>query len=142
MFSFLNPLILGKGERLLKSLSPSNWSFDVDYGWSLLSDSAVLDDRTLLPVTGVRYGPMRFQLQKAKISVSKLQCQPYSSLSRFKCYTDSKYYKLVNGICYYYEKVKSQFSIRISTSILGEFLCHMICCTDKTLTGELKNRTR
>ena len=72
----------------------------------LLSDLAVLDDRTLLPVTGVRYGPMRFQLQKAKISVSKLQCQPYSSLSRFQCYTDSKYYKLVNGICYYYEKVK------------------------------------
>ena len=75
----------------------------------LLSDSAVLDDRTLLPVTGVRYGPMRFQLQKAKISVSKLQCQPYSSLSRFKCYTDSKYYKLVNGICYYYEKAKMHY---------------------------------
>jgi len=46
-------------------------------GPQMMSDTFKLTDRTLLPVTAVRYGPLRFELQQAKIFVSKLKCDPY-----------------------------------------------------------------
>jgi len=45
------------------------------------SDSFELNDSTLLPISAVRYGPMEFEWQKAKILVSKLQCDPYDEPS-------------------------------------------------------------
>merc|ERR1711935_111023 len=47
--------------------------------FELNQDSPILlaPASTLLPVSGVRYGPLKFEWQKAKITVSKLRCDPY-----------------------------------------------------------------
>jgi len=42
----------------------------------MTTDTIVLTNRSFLPVTAVRYGPL-FEWQKAKILVSKLKCDPY-----------------------------------------------------------------
>jgi len=45
------------------------------------SDTIILNDPALLPITGVRYGPIKFDQQIAKISISSLQCEPYKDVS-------------------------------------------------------------
>merc|ERR1711962_1148170 len=45
------------------------------------SDTVILNDPALLPITGVRYGPIRFDQQIAKVSISPLQCEPYTDVS-------------------------------------------------------------
>jgi len=47
--------------------------FELNQDSPLLSAPA----STLLPVSAVRYGPLKFEWQKAKITVSKLRCDPY-----------------------------------------------------------------
>jgi len=48
-----------------------------------LSNSARIEDRNLLPVTGVRYGPHTYELFKANITIMPLQCQPASEEDPF-----------------------------------------------------------
>ena len=48
---------------------------DLNYhAW--LSDSEILSNKSLLPITGVKYGPMPFEAQKLKIKVGSLRCEP------------------------------------------------------------------
>jgi len=117
--------------------------------WPVMTqDSIELTDPSLLPVTGIRYGPMRFEQQQAKILISKLSCSAYEDsslktkvselnetlvemkehmndtlekmetadermgkietdlefLSPIKCPIESSNFKLVDGICYYFER--------------------------------------
>merc|ERR1712156_911882 len=88
------------------------------------SDSFELSDKTLLPISSVRYGPMEFDWKKASVSVSKLYCDPYEEPSLedrmetmeerlvkvendtnviVSCPTYKNYYKLVKNKCYYFE---------------------------------------
>ena len=48
-----------------------------------LSNSATIEDRNLLPVSAVRYGPHKYELYKANITVGSLQCQPETEEDRY-----------------------------------------------------------
>merc|ERR1712200_178732 len=47
---------------------------------TMTNDTIVMNDQSLLPITGVRYGPIRFDQQIAKVSISPLQCEPYTDV--------------------------------------------------------------
>jgi len=40
-----------------------------------LVNSGIVEDKTLLPISGVRFGPHKYEIQKAKITIGPLQCQ-------------------------------------------------------------------
>ena len=48
-----------------------------------LSNVATIEDRNLLPVSAVRYGPHKYDLYKANITIGPLQCQPETEEDRF-----------------------------------------------------------
>ena len=48
-----------------------------------LSNSATIEDRNLLPVSAVRYGPHKYELYSANITIGTLQCQPETEEERF-----------------------------------------------------------
>ena len=48
-----------------------------------LSNSATIEDQNLLPVSAVRYGPHKYELYNANITIGSLQCQPETEEERF-----------------------------------------------------------
>ena len=48
-----------------------------------LSNLATIEDRNLLPVSAVRYGPHKYELYKANITIGPLQCHPATEEERF-----------------------------------------------------------
>ena len=48
-----------------------------------LSNSATIEDRNLLPVSAVRYGPHKYEVYKANITIGPLQCHSAAEEERF-----------------------------------------------------------
>ena len=48
-----------------------------------LSNSATIEDRNLLPVSAVRYGPHKYELYNANITIGPLQCHPAAEEETF-----------------------------------------------------------